>query len=138
MEEEVIFWGHPNVRCLHHTTLEITTEKNLTPNGDCIVGVSASKGCGQLHPSIKRSLRKENSIVRLTIIVEPYSVDILGESNSKLILSHQHDIVVRKSNYIDARTLAINCDLASLDLPRPMIQTLKDATTKGLMKITIE
>lgn len=138
MEEEVIFWGHPNVRCLHHTTLEITTEPNLTPNGDCVLGVSASKGCGQLLPSIKRNLRKENNFVRLTIIVEPYSVNIIGKSNNKLILSHQRDIVVRKSNYIDARTLLINCNLSSYDLPRNMIKALKDSTTKGLMKIIVE
>jgi len=138
LEEEVIFWGHPNVRCLHHTTLEITTDPNLTPNGDCVLGVSASKGCLQLHPSVKRNLQKENSLVKLKIVVEPYSIEIVGKTNSKLVLSHRHDIVVRKSNYIDSRTLSINCNLASADLPRNMIRALKDSATKGIMRIIVE
>lgn len=76
--------------------------------------------------------------MKLKIVVEPYSIDIVGKTNSKLVLSHHHDIVVRKSNYIDSRTLSISCNLASADLPSNMIRALKDSATKGIMRIIVE
>ncbi|MGI0066726.1 MAG: DUF371 domain-containing protein, partial [Nitrosotalea sp.] len=39
MRFEISFHGHENVRSLHPKSIEITTDPNLTVNGDCIVGV---------------------------------------------------------------------------------------------------
>ncbi|RLF17024.1 MAG: DUF371 domain-containing protein, partial [Thermoprotei archaeon] len=35
--EEIIAWGHPNIRALHRSTMEITKEPYVTPRGDCII-----------------------------------------------------------------------------------------------------
>jgi hypothetical protein len=134
----VSFWGHPNVRSLHHTTLEITTQLNLTRKGDCIIGVRASKGCSQLDPNIKNNLCKENSVVKIQLIVEPHSFEIVGKTSSKLLLSHPHDIVIRKSGYVDARTLLIQCNMSCVDVPQYIIHLLQDSSTKGAMRIIVE
>ena len=39
--EIVIARGHPNIRATHKTTLEVTKEKELSPRGDCIIGICA-------------------------------------------------------------------------------------------------
>lgn len=138
MEEDISFWGHPNIRSLHYTTLEITREPNLTPRGDCIVGVAASKGCLQIDPLIRKNLLLENNFVKISIIVEPYSFVVVGKTNSKLLLSHPNEIVLRKSSYVDSRTLLINCDVSSADVPRNMIDALRDSTKRGMMRIVVE
>jgi uncharacterized protein len=138
MQEEITFKGHPNVRCLHNSTLEITTEPDLTPNGDCIVGVSASKGCSRLHTAVKKKLSKDDCVVRIQLIVEPYTLEIFGATNSNLLLTHPHDIVIRKSNYIDARTLSIRSNISCADVPYQMAYLLKNPSTIGLMRIIVE
>jgi hypothetical protein len=137
MQEEVTFRGHPNVRCLHKTTLEITTQPNLTVKGDCILGVRASKGCSQLHPSIKKNLCKDD-FIRIQLVVEPYTIEIVGKTSTNLLLSHPHDIVMRKSNYIDARTLIIQSNMSCADIPQGMVQLLQSSNTEGLMRIIVE
>jgi uncharacterized protein len=137
MQEEVTFRGHPNVKCLHKTTLEITTQPNLTVKGDCILGVCASKGCSQLHPSIKKNLCKDD-FIRIQLVVEPYTIEIVGKTSTNLLLSHPHDIVMRKSNYVDARTLIIQSNMSSADIPQGMVQLLQNSNTEGLMRIIVE
>ena len=48
-DDEILFYGHPNVRCLHQRTIEVTTDSHLTLRGDCIIGVRASKACKDLN-----------------------------------------------------------------------------------------
>jgi hypothetical protein len=138
MQEEVTFRGHPNVRCLHKTTLEITTQPNLTLKGDCILGVRASKGCSQLHPRIKENLCQDNFIVKIQLIVEPHCIEIVGRTSTNLLLSHPNDIVIRKSNYIDARTLSVRSNLSCADIPHSMVYSLQSSSTEGLMRIIVE
>ncbi|MGA7043503.1 MAG: DUF371 domain-containing protein, partial [Nitrososphaeraceae archaeon] len=47
-QDEVIFYGHANIRSVHPRTIEITKDPNLTLRGDCIVGISANKSCSDL------------------------------------------------------------------------------------------
>ena len=138
LQDEVSFRGHPNVISSHPTTMEITRDDHLSRRGNCIVGVCASKACSQLQQNIRSNLRKDEGVVKLELIVEPYSFCIFGKSSSKLILSHHHDIVIRKSSYIDSRTLSIQCKISSLDVPRSIIKLLQDSNTIGSMRITIE
>lgn len=137
MHEEVTFRGHPNVRCLHKTTLEITTQPNLTLKGDCILGVCASKGCSQLHPSFKKKLCKDD-FVKIQLVVEPYAIEIVGRASPNLLLSHPHDIVIRKSNYIDARTLSVQSNISCADIPHHIVHLLQNSNTEGLMRIIVE
>ena len=59
VKEAIGFRGHPMVRSLHPTTIEVTTESHLTEKGDCIIGVGATKGCLQLSEEVKEGAQKE-------------------------------------------------------------------------------
>jgi hypothetical protein len=80
-------------------------------------------------------LRKLNS--RLTVVIEAdnLSEKITACGSPNLILTHPTDMVIRKSDYICNRTIAIKSDKASKDLPRIFVEKLKDPAQK--IKITL-
>ena len=137
MQFEIPFSGHKNIRSLHKKTIEITKESNLTPSGDCIVGVSAYCGCNEISDEIKTKLKNPNSNVEFTIIIDDYSFKIKGKGHQDLLFSHPTDIVLRKSNYVCPRTLAVNCDKASDSIPRKIVKLLQDPKTKGIFRIKV-
>jgi len=53
------------------------------------------------------------------------------------LFSHPTDIVLRKSNYVCPRTLAVNCDKASDSIPRKIVKLLQDPKTKGIFRIKV-
>lgn len=138
MEEEITFYGHKNILSLHPRTIEVTKDPNLTKNGDCIIGVSANKACGDLNISVKKKLRTKDTIVKMKIIVDQDEFELTGIGNTDLSISHKHDIVLRKSNYADSRTLAISCDKSAIDIPRDLVNLLTVSDARGILRITIE
>ncbi|MBA3750056.1 MAG: DUF371 domain-containing protein, partial [Nitrosopumilus sp.] len=137
MSEEVIFEGHPNVQSLHPRTIEITKDKDLTLNGDCIVGVNANKSCRDLSSKLKDKIKKNHSFIEIEIIVEPYIFIVKGSGSENLLLLNHDDIVLRKSNFICDRTLSINCNFSSLEIPREIINSLKNYNKKGIILIKV-
>jgi uncharacterized protein len=135
--ESVTFRGHPAVRSLHPTTIEVTTEEYLTENGDCIVGVSATKGCASLDERVKESLRQSGSMVTLTLIVGSLSFAVSASGDPRLQLSHEHDIVIRRSDFISDRTLAVRADASAKDIPREMVDLLRNPKTIGRLEIEV-
>jgi len=137
-QEEIQFFGHPNVQSLHARTIEVTKDERLGLKGDCIVGVRASKGCADIDEKIKRLLKLDDSVVRMEIIVGSESFSLTGRGDSRLTLLNQHDIVIRKSRFVCPRTMSVMCDKASSDLPRKMIRMLRVKDAKGLLRVSIE
>ena len=112
-----------------------TKDKHLSQTGDCIIAVAADKAVADLSPEFKNKLKNPNA--KLTILIEADALkeQINASGSPKLILSHLTDMVVRKSGYICHRTLAINADKASNDLPKEFIEKLKNP--KQEVKITL-
>ncbi len=137
-QEEIQFFGHPNVQSLHARTIEVTKDEHLGLKGDCIIGVRASKGCADIDEKIKRMLKLDDSIVKMEIIVGSESFSVTGKGDSRLTLLNQHDIVVRKSKFVCPRTMSIMCDKASSDLPRKMVRMLQAKDARGLLRVSIE
>ena len=138
MRFEIEFFGHENIRSTHKKTLEITKEKELTIRGDCIVGVNASASCHDIPQHIKEKLRDPDSEVRFSIMVQDHEFVIVGKGHKDLTLTHKEDIVIRKSDFVCPRTLAVRCDKASDILPREMVQLLQDPQTRGVFAIEVE
>ena len=137
MHFEISFNGHKNIRSLHPKTIEITTESDLSLNGDCIIGVEASCGCNDIPEQMKNLMRNSKSEILFTISVNEISFKVKGNGHENLILTNPHDIVIRKSSFICPRTLAIHCDLASDSIPRQMIKSLQNPDSKGVFSIDI-
>ena len=117
--------GHRNVRATHRSTFEITRDESVTPRGDCIIAVAADKACADLNPHLKSALRARNARVEILIQCAGTTVTVRALGSPNLVLSDPRSIVVRKSQYIDARTLAIRANKAAADFPRPLVSLLR-------------
>lgn len=138
MQDEITFFGHPNVQSFHARTVEITKDEHLTLKGDCIIGVRASKACADLDAAVRSRLITAGSHVRIDVIVGNDVYTITGSGDDRLTLKNTHDIVIRKTNFVCPRTLSVRCDRASSDIPRKMVEALRNPETKGLFRITVE
>ena len=138
MRFEIQFSGHKNIRSNHKKTIEITKEADLTLKGDCIIGVCATSSCFDLPGSLKEKLQDPKSKVRFLIKVEEHEFIVEGRGHEDLTFSHTEDIVIRKSDFVSPRTLAVNCDKASDLLPREMVTLLQDPKAKGTFTIIVE
>ena len=137
MKIEIRFTGHRHILSLHEKTLEITKEEHLTPKGDCILGVNSSMACIDIPEKMKIKIQNPKSIIKFTINVGEFSFQIKGQGSEKLTLKHVSDIVLRKSAFTCSRTIAINCDKASSDIPRDLVSLLQNPQTKGTMIIEV-
>jgi len=135
MKEEIIAYGHPNITAKHKTTLEITKAEHMERIADCIIAIRANKACKDLNEELKNSLKKGKK-VEITIEAEGVEDKIVAYGSSELKLNHLEDIVIRKSGFIDDRTLAINADKVACDLKKELVQKLTNPKTK--IKIIIE
>jgi len=136
---EIIFaFGHNSIQATHESTFEITKEAELSKRGDCIIAVSADKAMADLNSKFKESLRKKST--KVTVMIEAGDVvevvNALGSTG--LILTHSTDMVVRKSNYICNRTLAIQADKAACDLSRKLVEKLKNPKQKVKITLTVK
>lgn len=137
LAETVIFRGHPMVRSLHPTTIEVTTEGHLTPRGDCIIGVGATKGCAQLSEALREALRRKDSRVAFGLLVGEHRFEFTAEGDPGLSLSHPKDIVIRKSRFVSDRTVAVGSSAAAKDIPRQLVARLRDPKTVGVLEIRV-
>lgn len=135
LKETILARGHENVLATHRTTFEITKEANLSKRGNCVIAVSADKALNDLGFEFKEGLRKNDSRISILIEVGGVAETVNASGNSKLILDHPADIVVRKGGHISDRTLAIGADKAACDLSRKLVEELK--SPKKTVKITM-
>lgn len=122
--EEINAYGHKNIMCSHKTTIELTKENHLTIKGNCILGINCSKACADLSSNLKDKIQNGKKIM-VTIKVDDLKDQFYGYGNPKLTLLDEKDIVFRKSNFICDRTILINCNKASNELDKKLIEKLK-------------
>lgn len=131
-------FGHKNVLSTHKTTFEVTKEEALSKRGDCIVAVKATKAVADLPVEFKEAARKEGA--RITVMVEADGIKetIKAWASPNLQFMHQTDLVVRKSNYVCDRTLAIRADKAAIDFSRALVEKLKNPEQTVNLTLTVE
>jgi len=133
--EAIVGYGNKNIQATHKTTLEFTKDKHLSKTGDCIVAVAADKALADLSTEFKENLRKPHA--KLIILIEADGIidQVNAHGSPRLILSHPTDMVVRKSDYVCNRTLAVHADKAAQDLSKALVEKLKNPQQK--VKITL-
>jgi len=135
--EIILASGHRNIKATHKSTLEITKEAQLSRKGDCIIAVSADKAIKDLSSEFKKNLRVEKTKM-IILIKAGDTVEVVNAFGSpRLILTHPTDIVVRKSNYVCNRTLAIQADKAACHLSRKLVGKLKNPRQKVKITLTV-
>ena len=132
-----VIWalGHENISAMHPTTLMITKDKHLSRLGDCVVAVGAEKAALDLDAKLKNMIKMPNAKVTIAIDAGDLIERIFATGSSDLRLNHPMDLVIRKSDFISDRTIAIGANKASKDLDRNLIQQLQNPNQK--IKITI-
>lgn len=130
-EEHLTAHGHVNIKATNKTTFEITKEKNLTPRGDCILVVGSTKGAVDLSPEFKKIACKRNAHIEIRIAVNGEVETVRARGHPALTFTHSTDLVVRKSDYVCGRTLAIRADKAACDLSRKLVEKLRNSHQKA-------
>lgn len=132
--DTVLARGHELVTLRHPTTLELTKDGDMTGRGDCILAVGASKSAHELNPMLKSAL---NEGARLLMRIECGSLSetILAKGSEGMTFSDNTSIVVRKSSYLDGRTVGILADKAARDIDRELASTLKEERNAVLIRL---
>ena len=133
--EVIIAHGHEKVQSTHKTTFEITKETTLTKRGDCIIAVGATKGAADLNPKFKEAIKKKSARITVTIEVGDVKEVVRARGSPLLSLSHPTDLVVRKSEYVCGRTVAVRADKAAADFSRKLVEKMRDPNQR--IKITL-
>lgn len=131
-------FGHENVQATHRSTLEITKEKHLTKEGDCIVAVAADKALIDFDERFRKHLLMENAKVAILIEAGGVSDTVTARGGPKLVLTHPTDIVVRESSHICSRTLAIGANKAACDLSRTLAAKLKNPNQEVTIELIVK
>ena len=138
LTERIVAFGHKNIQGIHPTTLMFTKDIHVSKNGDCIVAMTADKSVADLSVQFKEELRKPNAKVTVTIEAGGFREEIRALGSPKLCLCHPTDIVIRKSDYICTRTLAICANKSSIDLPRALVEKLQNPKQKVKVTLIVE
>ncbi len=133
--EEVIAFGHNLIKSTHKTTFEITKDEHLTERGDCIIAVKANKSARDLSREFKEAAKKPNSEITIIVEVEGDVEIVKAFGSPYLMFAHPAEMVVRKSNYVCGRTIAIKATKAACDLSREIVRKLQNPEQK--VKITL-
>ncbi|MFZ8800936.1 MAG: DUF371 domain-containing protein [Candidatus Nanopusillus sp.] len=116
--------GHKLIKATHKSTLEITKDNYLTERGDCIIGINANYSVKDLPEDLKDHILNEGKI-KIVIKIDDLIDSIIAYGSRNLLLTNDRSIVIRKSNYIDDRTLAINSNKSATDIDKKLIEKLR-------------
>ncbi len=135
IKEEITAYGHPNVTAIHTTTIEVTKADEIKKDADCIIAVKADKACADLSEEFKNALKMAKK-VDITIEAGGVEDKLIAYGSPALKLTNTEDVVIRKSDFIDDRTLAILADKTANELKQDLVEKLRNSETK--VKITLE
>lgn len=110
--------GHKNILATHKTTLEFTKDKEISRNGDCIVGVNSDFELEKIKRIINNSKK-----IKLTLNAAGIQEELIAEVNNGF--DDCKEIVVRKTEFLSKRTLGINSSKSAIELKRELINYMK-------------
>ncbi len=136
--EVIHAFGHPNIQSSHPTTIMFTKERQVTKRGDCVVAVAADKSVADLSAEFKSALRQPNAKLTIQLEVDGLVGIINAYGAPELALNHPDDLVIRKSEFISDRTLAVKADKSSGDLSKAVIEKLKNPKQQVTLTLIVE
>ena len=122
-------YGHQNVKAEHKNTIEFTKEKELTPQGDCILGINSDFNREKIAEFIKG---KEKITVKLQ--VDDISEEFECIPNPKF--TSKTEMVFRLGEFASERTLGLRSTKAAKHLKREIAEKMKQPGKKMIVKIS--
>jgi len=137
VKEVIQGFGHENVQATHHATIEFTKDNDLSLNGDCILVVCVDRSLVELSEEFKSALKRPKS--ELTVLIEANEVadEIHALGSPFLVFTHHMEMVLRKSDFLSDRTLAIHADKAAKDISRELVEKLKNPRQRAKITLTV-
>lgn len=132
---EVFARGHENIQATHKTTFEITKESTLTTRGNCIMAIEATKSASELSREFKEAARKRGAEITITIEAGKLRETVEAKGSPLLLFTHPTDLVIRKSDYVCNRTVAIRADKAANDFSRAIVEKIRHSNQ--VIRITL-
>ncbi len=130
--------GHKNIQSTHKTTFEVTKEAALSKQGDCIIAVEATRVAVDLPFEFKEAARTEGARITITIEVDELKETVKAKGSPQLQFTHLTDLVVRKSDYVCGRTLAIGANKAASDFSRKLVEKMRDPNQEVTVTLVVE
>jgi HAD superfamily hydrolase (TIGR01509 family) len=109
--------GHRNILATHKNTLELTKDKELSLDGDCIVGVEADFSLAQLQ-----KLAKEHNTLLMRITSGGFSDEVEFMANKGF--SSDRELVLRFSEFSSDRTFGFRASKAAAQLDRRLAEKM--------------
>jgi len=116
--------GHDNVTARHGSTFELTTDDWLTPAGDCILAVEADTAPAAFPDSFAEACRSTDATVTVELRAGDHTQTVSASGDERLTFDSERSAVVRASDYVDDRTVAVGADAAAADLDRDLVAAL--------------
>ena len=122
--ETVTARGHEHVSGTHESTFELTTDEYLTPAGDCILGIAADRAPVAFADPFRAACQNPDATITAVLEAGEHTERITARGNPELTLASDRSLVVRTSEYVDDRTVAVDASAAAADLDRALIGAL--------------
>jgi hypothetical protein len=108
--------GHAQITATHAKTFELTIDDDIGPRATCVIGVGADEkraGLGALSGPVEITLNAGGHRQVVHAYANPFLDPVDG-------------LIVRRSDFRDRDTLAINADAGAADLDRALVHALAD------------
>ena len=137
LAERVCAQGHENVSGEHESTFEFTSDDFLTPAGDCILGIEADRTPADFDPAFVAACQEQGASIEIVIATENYETTVRALGHPDLIFESDRSMVVRTSDHVDDRTVAVAASAAAADIDRELVDALASGAAVT-MTLTVE
>ena len=96
--------------------------------------MNSDKACAQLNTALKKHVQN-GGFLKFELKVNKETFNFYGRGSKGLTLEDPQEIVLRKSYFESPRTASIRCNAAAIDIPRHIIEMLKNPVQKGTLTI---
>lgn len=129
LSETITAHGHENVSGEHASTLEVTSDDFLTPAGDCILGIEADTVPAEFDDEFVAACRDAEATISIELEAGEYTDRFAAQGHPELTFRSERSAVVRTSDYVDDRTVAVGSGAAAGDVDRDLVATLAAGET---------
>ncbi len=129
LRERLRAQGHEHVEATHSSTLEVTTDDWLTPDGDCIVGIEAEHAPASFDEDFVAAATDRDTRITMTLAAGGHRETIEGRGHPELTFESDRCLIARTSRHTDDRTVMVNADNAAADVDRDLVAALRRGNT---------
>ena len=137
LAERVCAQGHENVSGEHESTFEFTSDDFLTPAGDCILGIEADRTPADFDPAFVAACQEQGASIEIAIATENHETTVQALGYPDLTCESDRSMVVRTSDHVDDRTVAVAASAAAADIDRELVDALASGAAIT-MTLTVE